>query len=95
MLCFQKPLPLFPSDLLKRENIIGDWYVQKAAKTSGRGRGGGGGVYRFFYNIRYEKITKSSLNITRRVLLTISITLRVWVSNSPNITQIKFFFYLC
>ena len=43
MLCFQKPLPLFPSDLLKRENIIGDWYVQNAAKTSGRGRGGGGG----------------------------------------------------
>ena len=45
MLCFQKPLPLFPSDLLKRENIIGDWYVQKAAKTSGRGRGGGGGGF--------------------------------------------------
>ena len=35
LLCFHKPLPLFPSDLLKRENIIGEWSVEKAAKTSG------------------------------------------------------------
>ena len=35
LLCFHRLLPLFPSDLLKKENIIGDWSVQKAAKTSG------------------------------------------------------------
>ena len=35
LLCFHKPLLLVPSDLLKRENIIGEWSVEKAAKTSG------------------------------------------------------------
>ena len=33
LLCFHKPLPFFPSDLLKRENIIGELSVEKAAKT--------------------------------------------------------------
>ena len=33
LLCFHKPLPPVPSDLLKRENI-GEWSVKKAAKTS-------------------------------------------------------------
>ena len=32
LLCFHKPLPFLPSDLLKRENI-GEWSVEKAAKT--------------------------------------------------------------
>ena len=35
LLCFYKLLPLFPSDLLKKGNIIGDWSAKKAAKTSG------------------------------------------------------------
>ena len=34
MLCFHKPLPLLPSDFLERENIIGEWSAEKAAKTS-------------------------------------------------------------
>ena len=33
LLCFHKPVTLVPSDLLKRENIIGEWSVEKAAKT--------------------------------------------------------------
>ena len=35
LLCFHKPLPLVPSDLLKTENIIVEWSIEKAAKTSG------------------------------------------------------------
>ena len=34
LLCFHKPFPLVSSDLLKRENILGEWSVNKAAKTS-------------------------------------------------------------
>ena len=35
LLCFHKPFPLVSSDLLKRENIFGEWSVNKAVKTSG------------------------------------------------------------
>ena len=35
LLCFHKALPLVPPNLLKRENIIGEWSVNKAAITLG------------------------------------------------------------
>ena len=35
LLCFYKLLPLFPSDLLKRESVIGERSAEKTAKTSG------------------------------------------------------------
>ena len=33
LLCFYKPLPLVPSDLLKNENIIGEWESIISAKA--------------------------------------------------------------
>ena len=33
LLCFHKTLPLVPSDLLKLENIIREWSIDKAAKA--------------------------------------------------------------
>ena len=35
LLRFHKALPLVPPNLLKRENIIGEWSVNKAAITLG------------------------------------------------------------
>ena len=33
LLCFHKTLPLVPSDLLKLENIIREWSIEKEAKA--------------------------------------------------------------
>ena len=34
LLCFRTPLPLLPSDLLERENVIVERSAEKAGKTS-------------------------------------------------------------